>query len=884
MDALHLLARRARAFLRPLLSRRDAEAELDEEMRFHLDAEIAERIRRGMTPDAARTSALRDFGGVSRFKEECRDAWGTRVMDELSRDARYGLRALWRAPAFTAVAVLTIALGVGAATTIYSVVQAVLRPLPYHDPASLVAVVTTYRGKDDAASALDFVDWRRESKTLTGMAAIATDAMTLTGRGDPERMYAATVSAGLLSMLRVRPLAGRVFRAGEDSVGAARVVILGEAIWRRRFSSDPGIVGETVRLDGNPYTVVGVLPTRVTYPAAAEIYLPLVFPTGDLDEGNRGARYYDVVARLAPGTTIEQARAEMRTITSRIASAHPQADEGVSVRVTPLLEETVGTYRRPLLILLGAAGVLLLIACANVANLLLVRAAGRDGELAVRTALGAGRARLVRQLATEALAPFLIGGALGIALATLGTRWFAVAASDTVPRLTGAGVDSAALLFALVATLITGVIFGVIPALRFARLGVSGALRGAGRSSQGSIARRRARTAIVGSEVALAVMLLIVAGLVVRSFQRLMAVDPGFRRGGVVTFRLDLPNTRYGDAAKLRAFAAQLDDRIRALPGVRASGRVLRAPLSEYNFNVGFSVDRWQEETGSRRPAAQVRIASPGYFEAMGIRLVRGRTFTARDDANAPQVVVINQAMARAHFSGENPLSRHVWLGWEEGGVRRGGEIVGVVDDVRQFGLDRPSAPEMYLPYDQTPVGPMTVVARTSASPDVVFAAARAAVRELDPDLPLFELGTLQERFERSAARPRLYMTLLATFAVVAVLLAAIGLYGVVSYAVRQQTREIGIRLALGATRSNVAGTVVGHSLTVTVVGAALGLGGALAVSHLLQALLFGVSPTDAWTYVAVVGLIALVGVVASWVPARRATAIDPAMALREEG
>ena len=883
MDTLHLLARRARAYLRPLLSRRGVEADLDEEIRFHLDAEVAERIRRGMPPDVARTLALRDFGGVSRFKEECRDAWGTRLMDELSRDARYGLRALWRAPAFTAVAVLTITLGVGAATTIYSVVQSVLRPLPFHDPASLVAVVTTYRGKDDAASALDFVDWRRESKTLAGMAAIATDAVTLTGRGEPERLYGATVSASLLSMLQVRTLVGRVFRTGEDSVGAAKVVILGEAIRRRRFSSDPGVVGQSVHLDGEPYTVIGVVPTRLTYPARAEIYLPLVFPTGDLDEGNRGARYYDVVARLAPGATIEQARAEMRTITARLASAHAQADEGVSVRIAPLLDETVGALRRPLHVLLGAAGVLLLIACANVANLLLVRAAGRDGELAVRTALGAGRARLVRQLATEALAPFLIGGALGTSLATLGTRWFAVAASGSVPMVTRAGVDGAGLLFALVATLTTGVVFGVIPALRFARLGISGTLRGVGRSSQGSIARRRARTVIVGSEVALAVMLLVVAGLVVRSFQHLMAVDPGFRRDGVVSFRLDLPSTRYGDATKLRAFAAQLDDRVRTLPGVTASGRVLRAPLSEYNFNVGFSVDRWQDETAARRPAGQVRIASPGYFEAMGIRLVRGRTFTPHDDVNAPQVVVINQAMARTHFPGQNPLGRRVWLGWEEGGVRRGGEIVGVVDDVRQFGLDRPSVPEMYLPYDQTPVGPMTVVARTSAPPEAVFAAARAAVRELDPDLPLFELGTLQQRFEESAARPRLYMTLLGTFAAVAVLLAASGLYGVVSYSVRQQTREIGIRLALGATRSNVAGTVVGHSLAVTLVGAALGLAGALSVSHLLQALLFGVSPTDAWTYVAVVGLIALVGVVASWVPARRATAIDPALALRSE-
>ena len=883
MDALRLFARRVRAYMRPLLARRDTEAELDEELRFHLDAEIAERVRRGMTPDAARTSALRDFGGVSRFKEECRDAWGTRVLDELTRDARYGLRALRRAPAFTAVAVLTIALGVGAATTIYSIVQAVLRPLPYPDPASLVAVVTTYRGKDDATSALDFVDWRRQSRTLSGLAAIAADPMTLTGGGEPERVVAATVSANLFSVLRVQPLAGRLFRAGEDSSGTARVVMLSEALWRRRFSADRDVVGTAVNLDGNPYTVIGVLPRSVAYPSTADLYVPLVFPTEDLDEGNRGARYYDVVARLGPGVTIPQAAAEMRTIASRLASAHPQADEGISTRIAPLLDEIVGGFRTPLLVLMGAAGVLLLIACANVANLLLVRAASRDGELAIRTALGAARARLVRQLATEALVPFLIGGLLGTALAALGTRWFAAAAAGSVPRLANAGVDGGALTFALIATLATGVVFGVVPALRFARLGVSSTLRAVGRSNQGSISRARARAFIVGSEVALAVVLLVVAGLVVRSFRQLTAVDPGFRREGVVTFRLELPNTRYGDPEKLRAFGARLDDRVRALPGVSVSGRVLRAPLSEYNFHVGFTVDGRSVTPGASKPAVQVRVASPGYFAAMGIHLVGGRTFSAHDDGKAPQVVVINRAMAGAHFPGEDPLGKRVWLGWEEDGVRRGGEVVGIVDDVRQFGLDRPSEPELYLPYEQAPVRQMTVVARTSASPDVVFAAARAAVREIDPDLPLFELSTLQRRFEESAARPRLYTALLAAFASVAVLLAAVGLYGVVSYAVRQQTHEIGIRLALGATRSNVAGVVVANSLKVTLLGAALGVAGALGVSRLLGALLFAVSPTDPQTYGAVVALIVVVGLVASWTPARRATSIDPASALRSE-
>ena len=532
---------------------------------------------------------------------------------------------------------------------------------------------------------------------------------------------------------------------------------------------------------------------------------------------------------------------------------------------------------------MGAAGVLLLIACANVANLLLLRAAGRDGELAVRTALGAARARLVRQLATEAMVPFMVGGALGTALATLGVRSFAIVAGETVPRLASAGVDRSALAFALAATLVTGVVFGVVPALRFSRMNVSGTLRSVGRSNLGSAERRRARTAIVGSEVALAVVLLVVAGLVVRSFRELMMVDPGFRRDGVVTFRLELPEGRYRDPATLRAFAAQLDEQVAVLPGVIRNARVLRPPLSQYNFNVGFTVDGRAPTPGTRKPAVQVRIASPGYFETMGIRLVGGRTFADRDGAKAPQVVVINRAMARVHFSGEQPIGKRVWLGWEEDGVRRGGEIIGVVDDVRQFGLERVPEPEMYLPYDQTPVRQMTVVARTTAAPEAVFSAARAAVRAIDPDLPLFELSTLERRVQASAARPRLYMSLLISFAVVAVVLAAIGLYGVVSYGVRQQSHELGVRIALGASRADVVRLVIGSSLKVTLIGAALGVAGALAASGTLSALLYGVSASDPWTYAAVVALMLGVGLLASWLPARRATAIDPASALRSD-
>jgi putative ABC transport system permease protein len=883
MDFLHIIARRIRANVRPLVARRRAESDLDEEIRFHVDAEVEARVRRGMSPDDALTSTLRDFGGVARYKDECRDAWSTRVVDELGRDVRYAARTLRRSPTFTLVAVLTVALGVGAATTVFSVVQSVLRALPYDEPNELVAVRTVFRGADDATSALDFLDWRRQSTAFADLAAISADPMNITGGGDPERLFAATVSANLFSLLRVQPLVGQLMRPGDDAGAGRRVVLLSEALWRRRFGADSGVVGRAVTLDGAPYTVLGVVPRRTAYPAGADIYVPLVFPVDDLDEGNRGARYYLVVGRLTRGTTLEAATAEMRAIAARLAAAHP-ADADATVRVTPLLDELVGTFRRPLLVLMAAAGVLLLIACANVANLLLVRSAGRDGEMAVRTALGAARGRLARQLTTEAIVPFLVGGALGAVFATLGTRLFVRFAGDSVPRLAELGIDGRALGFAVGTTLVTGVLFGVVPALRFTRVNLAGSLRTLGRGARGSIARRRARTLIVGGEVALAVVLLAGAGLVVRSFGELMAVDPGFRRDGVITFRLELPRSTYDTPAKLRAFVAALDPRVRELPGVTSHAVVIRPPLSTFNFNVGFSVEGRPPTPAGQRPAVQVRVASAGYFETMGIRVAAGRTFTPRDDERSPQVVVINRAMARKHFGGEEPIGKRIWLGWEEDGVPRGGEIIGVIDDVHQFQLARRPEPEMYLAYAQTPVHQLTVVARTSSTPDAVLAAARGAVAAVDRDLPIFELGTLERRFQESAARPRLYMSLLTAFALVALALAAIGLYGVMAYAVRQQTHELGVRIALGASRAEVVRLVVGSSLRVTLGGAALGIAAALGLSSLVRSLLFGVSASDPWTYAAVAVLITAVGVAASWIPARRATAIDPVTALRADG
>jgi predicted permease len=502
--------------------------------------------------------------------------------------------------------------------------------------------------------------------------------------------------------------------------------------------------------------------------------------------------------------------------------------------------------------------------------------------MAVRTALGAPRARLVRHLATESILPFAAGGAAGVALAALGTRAFRQAAGDTIPRLGEASVDVTALAFALGLTLATGIVFGVLPAVRFTVPRVAVALR-AGRGPRASRERARARSFIVASEVALATLLLASAGLLVRSFQELTAVDPGFRREGVMSFRLELPRTRYADHASVRAFAAALDDRLRQLPGARATGRVVRTPIDQYDFSVGFTIAGRPLPPGERRPVAQVRIASAGYFETMGIRLARGRTFSPRDDAQAPQVVVVNRAMAERYFPGEDPLGERVWLGWSEDGVTRGGEIVGIIENVRQFALDRPAEPELYVAFDQAPVRQMSVVVRSSAEPAALFAAARAAVRDLDPELPLFAFTTLEEKVSRSAARPRLYMSLVAAFALVALALAAIGLYGVVSYGVRQRTQELGVRMALGASPASVVRLVVGGSLRLTLIGALTGIVAAFGATDAMRSLLFGVSPADPWTYAGVFVVLAGVGALASWLPAWRATRIDPVTALRAE-
>jgi predicted permease len=881
-----------RTFRLPWRTGAQVARDVDEELAFHLDMRTQELVGEGVPPDAARAQARREFGDVEYTRRYCRtlDAAAERStrraerLDELAQDVRYALRQLRRSPGFALVAVLTLALGIGANTAIFSVVNGVLlRPLPFREPDRLVRVFSLDEGKRAAVSPLDFADWRDQARSFEGLAAVNALTLNLTGGGEPERLEGASVSAALFSVLGVRPIAGRTFAPSEDAPGAPRLVLLGEPLWRRRFGADPGLVGRTVLLDGEVYTVVGIVPAASAYPAGAEVWTPL-----DLSQEarSRGARYLRVIGRLAPGTAASAAGAEMAAIARRLEEQDPDHNTGFGAAVVPLHQQIVGEVRTPLLVLLGAVGFVLLIACANVANLLLARAIGREGELAVRAALGAGRGRIVRQLLTESLLLALLGSAAGVALAAAAMRAFVAAVPDDLPRVAEVGIDGTVLLATAGAALATGLLFGLAPALQASTPILVGTLKQGGRGASGHAGRRRASDALVVAEVALAVVLLAGAGLLTRSFTRLLEVDPGFRPERVTTFTVTLPPAKYGKDAQLQAFAAALVERLARLPGAQSAAVVSGLPLSDAGFSLSFTVDGRPAPDPGAEPSAQVRVATPAYFATMGIPLVRGRAFTERDRDGSPQVVVINREAARRFFPGEDPLGRRVQLGWTRDSVRMGGEIVGVVGDVRQFGLDAAPVPEIYAPYDQFPLDELSAVVRSTADEQdqaAVLAAVWGAVGELDRDLPVYALRTLEELVSESVARPRFYMLLLGAFAAVALLLSAVGIYGVMSYAVRQRTREIGIRVALGATGGRVLRMVLGQGLTLALAGAILGLLAALWVTRLMASLLYGVSPTDPPALAAGAVVLVAVAALACYLPARRAARADPLTAIRAD-
>jgi len=805
------------------------------------------------------------------------------------QDIRYAVRKLSRTPGFTTIAAFTLALAIGATTAIFSVIDGVLlKPLPFRDPQRVVRVTNLRDGNRMVSSVPDFLDIRAQSKSYASLAALDNQAMNLTGGSEPERISAARVGATFWSLLGVTPQVGRGFAPNEDSQSAARTVVLSDGLWKRRFGGDRRIVGKTIALDGNSFTVIGVAPPGFSFPDRPDVWIPLVFAQDDLNPDGRGAHWMGIMGRLAPNVTVTQATSELVTITRRLEQQYPESNTNMSGAVIPMQEYLVGDVRPALYVMLGAVAFVLLIACANVANLLLVRAASRESEMAVRTALGAGAWRLVRQLVIESVLLAMIGGVFGTLLALWGVDLLLSMAPNGLPRINEVTVNGSVLVFTAGVTAVTGVLFGLFPALHAARANVGGMLKEGMRGSSGGVASRRARNTLVMAEMALAVVLLVGAGLLIRSFSKLLAVDPGFRAERVVTFAIAAPDTKYGQYAQRRELVSNLVERMKRVPGAQGAAVVTGLPLSNIMMRTSAHIVGTPPERPGERKSTDVAMATPGYFTTMGIPLVAGRDFTDRDGSGAPVVSIVNQEFVKRYFPNENPIGKRIELGWDQdtastgGNMTLGGEIVGVVANVKRRGLSQEVFPETYASYMQPTFSNFSVVVRSTADPSTVMAAIRAQMRELDRDLPLSDLRQLKELVAASVSRPRFYTTILGVFASIALILAAVGIYGVISYAVSLRTRELGIRIALGATGRQVSGLVLQQGVGLAIAGVAVGGAGAYWLTRLLSKLLFGVSATDPLTFVGVAALLTAIAAIASFVPARRAAKVDPLLAMRE--
>jgi putative ABC transport system permease protein len=708
--------------------------------------------------------------------------------------------------------------------------------------------------------------------------------VNLTGSGSAERFSQARVSANMFQLLGVRAALGRTFAPGEDAPDAPRVVILSDALWRGRFGADPAIIGKSIRLDDFPTEVIGVAPAEMRYPSPVDMWLTTRFTQKELSDGSRGSRWIDVIARLAPGATREQAQIEMNAIARQIERQDPRHNAGLSTQLIQLRDDMVGSVRPALIVLLAAVGFVMLIACANVASLMLGRTAARESELAVRTALGAGRGRLIRQLLTESCCLALAGGTLGLALAYGGTRLLLSLAPSDIPRLYNVQIDASVLLFTIVITAVAAVFFGSIPALQASAAQAVLHLRAGNRGSRTRPGSARARNALVITEITLALMLLVGAGLLIKSFSRLREVNPGFAPARVSTFTVTLSPVKYETVEQQRTFSKALLDAVHRIPGVDSAAVTFGLPLSGTSFQLSYDVAGRPAPPSNAEPRAQVRIVSPGYFATVGIPVLRGRAFSNADRPGNPRVMVVSDETVRRYFPGEDPIGKRIDFGWGRDGDRLSGEIVGVVGDVRQHGLSVDVTPHVYAAWDQWPLDEITVVMRSRGDPAVALKAARAAVLSLDRDLPVYDVFTLESMIDRALGQPRFYVLLLTIFAALAVVLAVVGIYGVIAYTVQQRTREIGIRIALGASHGTVVGMVVRRGLLLALAGIALGSAGAYAMTRVLQSLLYGVGARDPMTFVAVAALLGAVAVLASWLPARRAARVDPLAAMRAEG
>ncbi len=876
-----------RFLLRPFRSLGRAQRDIEDEFSFHVEMETEKNIRLGMDPREARRRALVEFGGVERYKEEVREVSGIGTVERIATDARFGLRGLRRNPVFALVAIVTLALGIGGSTAVFSVVDGILlRSLPFEEPDRLVAVWADYTRRGGPAQEWlgypNYRDVQRLDHVFEDVAIWNDFPSTMTGRGDAETVTQSPVSYGYFTnVLRVEPTIGRGFTPDDDRPGAARVALLSHDFWVSRFGQDPGIVGSTITLNDEPYTVIGVMPRSFRQPflETTDVWTP--YGWDDTNHfGGRGSAILRAIGRLQAGVTLETARAEADALGSRLEAEYPEFNTGVGYTLLPLHDNLVQQASTALWVLLGAVGAVLLLVCVNLANLLLARATARQAEIAVRAALGAGRRRLVGQLLTESVVLAIVGGALGVAVALVATDLLVQLAPAGTPRLSEVAVDGRVLLVAAAATLSAGVLFGLVPSLRASRTDLRDSLSEGGRGLGAGAPGRRLRSALVAGQVALALVLLVAAGLLLRSFQELRGLDLGFDPENVVTFQLFLPDTRYPEVEAVRAYQAELESRIQEVPGVVAVGAINSLPLGGNDGDTDFNVEGRPVPQPGEENVAWIRRVTPGYFEAIGLQVPAGRTFDDRDRQDGVPVVIVNETLAARYFGDDGAIGKRVNVNNPEEPVWR--EIVGVARDVKNFGLRGEGRNAMYVPSEQLASHFMTVVVRASGDPAALIPSLRAEVSSTDPTLPL-TMTTMQSVVSRALDPDRFVTTLLALFAGLALVLAAVGLYGVVAYNVTRRMREMGVRVALGAAGAEIGRLVVGQSLLLAGAGVAVGLVGAYAVTGLMTGLLFGVSPTDPATFAAVAALLGLVALAASALPAIKAARVDPVEVLKTE-
>jgi predicted permease len=874
-----MLVTKSRRLSRNLTRRRSVEQDLADEVGSYLDLATRRKMKQGLSETEARRAAQIELGGAEQVKEQVRQVRLGYWLETLLKDVRFGLRSLAKSPGFTFAVLLTLALGIGANTAIFSIIHTViLRPLPYREPAQLVKIWPE-RLSTSVAKA-DYVEIKNGARSFDDVAAYSNWSFTVTGNGDPAKLEGARITANLFSLLGVDAALGRILAREEDQPGRDKVVVISHALWQSRFGSDRRIIGQTITIDGQSYVVVGLMPRGFNFPDSGphDLWVPATLDPSAKEDF--AASYLTLVGRLKNGISAEQARAEIVAIARNIREKLPNipADYAAQAQVNSIQAENVAAVRPTLLILLGTVALVLLIACANVANLQLARTSNRQRELALRAALGASRARLVRQLLTESMLLSLLGGVAGVVLAYAGLDFLVTLIPAETPRTGDIAISGSVLIFSLGLSVLAGLLFGLAPALQTSKPDLQTPLKEGGRTA--SSAGGRLRSLLVVSEIALALTLVISAGLLIKSFWRLQHVSPGFEADHVVSFQLSPAD--FSSVDRARVYYRQVLERVTNLPGVQSAGGVHLLPMGDSNWDPSLRIEDRPLPPGASAQSVNWRLVTAAYFRTMNIPLLKGRAFTDADNETSEKVALINDTLARKYWPGENPLGKRINTGFEGKGVWV--TIVGVVGDIRQQSLRVPTVPEMYRPFFQhNELPPLTIMLRTATSVAGIAPSIRSAVWSIDGNVPITDLQPMTEVVAHSISQPRSTMLMLTAFAVIGLVLGIIGIYGVIAYSVAQRTHEIGIRMALGARSPDVLKLVLGQGLRLILAGAALGLGGAFALTRLMSSILFGVSASDPATFAVVTIFLTVVALLASYIPARRAAKLSPMVALRYE-